>query len=120
MLKLVFCLRRRPELTPEEFRQLWSDHGRLAISLRQNLPQIKRYVQSHTIDTPRNEALSSLRGGTIEPYDGITEAWIDDLGSTGLTPEQAEATMRQLLADEARFLDHPRCAIFLTEEHEIF
>jgi hypothetical protein len=26
----------------------------------------------------------------------------------------------QLLEDERRFLDLPRCSVFLTEEHEIF
>ena len=34
--------------------------------------RIKRYVQSHTLTSPVNEALRRGRGGP-EPYDGVAE-----------------------------------------------
>jgi hypothetical protein len=120
MFKVMFCLRRRPELSRSQFLERWAAHGRLGTSVRDDLPSIRRYIQLHTVDTPVNASLSSSRGGTAEPYDGVTEIWVDDLASLGLRTEKTEATLARLLADEAEFLDFPNCAIFLTEAHEIF
>jgi uncharacterized protein (TIGR02118 family) len=120
MVKLVFCCRRRPEYSPEEFYERWLDvHGPLVRSLREKLPGMRRYVQSHTVGDDVNAVLRASRNAA-EPYDGITEVWFDDLDSLGVTSEEAIAAGRQLLEDEAKFLDLPRCSLFLTEEHEIF
>ena len=120
MVKLVFCCRRRPELGREEFQRYWLDrHGPLVRSLRTALPGMRRYVQSHTLETPANELIRASRG-SAEPYDGITEVWFDDLGSLGATSEEATAAARRLLEDEARFIDLARSSVFLTAEHEIF
>src|SRR5260370_40275966 len=105
MVKLVFCLRRRPELSRSEFLERWAAHGRLGTSLRDALPQMKRYVQLHTLDTPWNASLSPSRGGTSEPYDGVTEVWSDDLASLGMATEQTETTLALPLADEAELRD---------------
>ena len=120
MVKLVFCCRRRPEMTREEFHRYWLDeHGPLVRSLREHLPQMKRYVQSHTIADEVNAGIRAGRGSG-EPYDGITEVWFDDLASMGSSTEEAAAAGRRLLEDESTFLDFPNCSIFVTEEHEIF
>ena len=81
---------------------------------------MNRYVQSHLIPGPASEGLRGSRGAD-EPYDGITEVWFDSLEDTGAaTSEEAVAGAMQLLEDERRFLDLPRCSVFITEEHEIF
>jgi hypothetical protein len=120
-VKLVFCCRRRPELSLEEFQATWlNDHGPLVKRLRAQLPQMRRYVQSHTIEGPATDALRASRGSD-EPFDGITEVWFDSLESLGGgAGEDALAAGRQLLEDERRMLDLPRCSVFLTVEHEIF
>lgn len=120
-VKLVFCCRRRPELSLEEFQRTWlHDHGPLVKRIRERLPQMRRYVQSHLVPGAATDAIRASRG-SAEPYDGITEVWFDSLEDiapgSGRDPVEAAA---ELLADERRFLDLPRCAIFLTEEHEIF
>src|ERR1035441_9063760 len=76
MIKFVYCVRRRPDITPEAFRKYWLEsHGplvrRSAAALHAN-----RYVQSHTLDTPLNAAAQQPRG-TKPPYDGLTELWWD-------------------------------------------
>ena len=120
MIKLVFCCRRRPELTLEEFQRYWLDeHGPFVRSLREHLPQMKRYVQSHTISDDMNDRIRGRRGSG-EPYDGITEVWFDDLSSFASSSEEGAAAGRRMIEDEASFLDLPNCSIFLTEEHEIF
>jgi hypothetical protein len=120
VIKLVFCCHRHPTLTREEFHSYWRDrHGPLVRSLREQLPQMLRYVQSHTIADEVNESMRQGRG-TGEPYDGVTEVWFKDLGSMGSTAEGAVEAGRKLLEDEGRILDFPRCSVFITEEHEIF
>ena len=89
MVKLVFCCRRRPGTSREEFQRYWLErHGPLVKSLRQALPQMRRYVQSHTLDTPVNAAIRAGRG-TGPEYDGITEVWFDAAESL-LGPATAE------------------------------
>jgi uncharacterized protein (TIGR02118 family) len=120
MIKLVFCCRRRPELTREEFQRYWLDeHGPLVRSLREALPPMRRYVQSHTVGDEVNDGIRASRG-SAEPYDGITEVWFDDLASMGSSTEAGVDAGRRLLEDESTSLDFRRCAVFVTEEHEIF
>ena len=120
-VKLVFCCRRGPGLSLEEFQRTWlDDHGPLVRRLREHLPQMKRYVQSHLIAGGATDAVRASRG-SAEPYDGITEVWFDSIEDmAGGTGEAALDAAKQLLEDERRFLDLPRCSVFLTEEHEIF
>jgi uncharacterized protein (TIGR02118 family) len=121
MVKFVYCVRRRPELSPEQFRKYWLEtHGPLVRQYARTL-RARRYVQSHTLDTPLNDAARVPRGAQ-EPYDGITEMWWnsqEDLLAALSTPEGQEIN-RILAEDEARFCDLSRCSVFFTEEHAIF
>jgi uncharacterized protein (TIGR02118 family) len=121
MIKLVYCVRRRPNLSREDFRKYWLEkHGPLVRSQAGTL-RAKRYVQSHLLDTPFNTIARKTRG-TAEPYDGITEVWWDstrELVLAGMTSKGWEAN-RLLAEDEARFCDLPHCSVFFTEEHTIF
>jgi uncharacterized protein (TIGR02118 family) len=120
MIKLVYCVRRREDVPPEEFHRYWlEEHGALMRRVTDAVG-IQRYIQSHTIEPEVNEALRASRG-LAEPYDGITEVWFDsaaDLLAGMETPEGQEAH-RQLLDDEARFVDFANSRVFMTEEHEI-
>ena len=77
-------------------------------------------MQSHTIDTPINDALQASRN-TEPRYDGVAELWwesIDDFVGRLADPAAQEASAK-LLEDERRFIDLEATSIFLTEEHEI-
>jgi uncharacterized protein (TIGR02118 family) len=125
MIKLVFCCRRQPEMTREAFQKRWLEvHGPLVRKLREQIPSMRRYVQSHSLPDEVSEAVRGPRGA-LEAFDGITEVWFDDLESLGGGAaddggEAARAAAMRLLEDEAEFLDLARCHVFLTEEHEIF
>lgn len=120
MIKLVFCCRRKPEMTREEFQERWLEvHGPLVKRVREQMPMMKRYVQSHSLPDEISEAVRASRGAG-PAYDGITEVWFDSLESMGAQSEDAVEGAKTLLEDEAKFLDLPNCAVFLTEEHEIF
>jgi len=121
MIKLVYVVRRRADVPPEEFRKYWLEHhGPLVRSFAKNA-RARRYVQSHTIDTPVNTLLAQSRG-MGEAYDGITEIWwdrLEDLTSL-LNSAEGQAVNQSLIDDEGKFVDLARSFIFLTEEHTIF
>jgi hypothetical protein len=121
MIKLVFCCRRKEGMTRKEFQVRWLDvHGPLVRRLREHLPMMKRYVQSHSLPNEMSEGLRASRGAA-EPFDGITEVWFDDLESIGGDGgEAALAASKRLFEDESEFIDFPNSHVFLTEEHEIF
>ncbi|MFK7911429.1 MAG: EthD domain-containing protein [Akkermansiaceae bacterium] len=121
MIKFVYCVRKNPEMSDEEFRDYWlNNHGPLVKSVAETL-QAKKYVQSHTIATPLNEVAQAPRMSK-PPYDGITEVWWESheaLAAIVQTPE-AQQALGTLVQDESRFCDLPNCSVFLTEEHTIF
>lgn len=120
MIKLVFCCRRREGMTREEFQTRWLEvHGPLVRRLREKLPMMKRYVQSHTLAGPVNDAMREGRG-TGEAYDGITEVWFDSLETMAGEGEDAAAAGQALFEDEAEFIDFANSSVFVTQEHEIF
>jgi uncharacterized protein (TIGR02118 family) len=121
MIKMIYCITRRPDLSREEFLRTWlEDHAPLVTSLREAIGAV-RYVQSHTGSDDMNDGLRASRD-LEEPYDGITEIWWDSreaFEAALSTPEGIEAG-RALLEDEKRFIDFSRSRMFLSEEHEIF
>jgi uncharacterized protein (TIGR02118 family) len=121
MLKFIYCVRRHPSKSPEEFRKYWlENHGPLVRSFAKTL-KAKRYVQSHTLDTPLNAAAQQPRG-TKPAYDGITELWWDSAEDliAALSSPEGQAANATLAQDEARFCDLPNCSVFFTDEHTIF
>jgi len=121
MIKLVYCVRRRADISSKEFYRYWlEEHGALVTRLARAL-RARRYVQSHGTAPEATAGLSKSRG-LGEPFDGITEVWwdsVDDLVAASDTPEGREAA-RQLQQDEANFIDFADSRLMLTEEHEIF
>ncbi len=120
MIKLSFAVRRRADVKPADFQSYWRDqHGPLVRSLQPVLG-IRRYVQTHRIETPFNDALRASRRA-LEPFDGVAELWWDDLDAlvaATSTPEGAAAG-QTLLEDEALFIDLERSALWLGQELEI-
>lgn len=120
MIKLVMCLHRHPEKTREEFQDYWlNKHGPFfqenAATMRS-----KRYVQSHTVDTPLNEAFRESRGMMPE-YDGVAEVWFEseaDLMEAMSSPE-GHALGAALHEDEKTFIDHSRSSSFIVKELEL-
>jgi len=121
MIKFVYCVRRHPSLSSEEFRKYWLErHGPLVKRNAEAL-RARRYVQSHTLDTELNVIAGQARG-MKDVYDGLTELWwdkIEDVIAAANSPEGREAN-RILAEDEGRFCDLPHCSVFFTEEHTIF
>ena len=120
MIKLTFAVRGRGDIEPDEFHRYWRDeHGPLVRSLQRVLG-IRRYVQTHRLETPLNDLLQASRH-TLEPFDGVAELWWDDQDALAAATSSPEgiAAGRTLLEDEMRFIDLERSALWLGQETEI-
>jgi uncharacterized protein (TIGR02118 family) len=102
MVKLVFFLHKRPDLTEEVFRRYWSyTHGTLVAKV----PGLCKYVIGHQI--PVELPFSPL-------CDGLAELWFDSVDSMQnalLSPEGQAAT-----ADAANCFDVARTSMIVVEE----
>jgi len=99
MVKMIICLRRRPDLTPEAFQQHWRDvHAPLVVRHATTLG-IKRYVQIYARE-------AAAAGGRPEGFDGIGEIWIESVEAfrAAATPEGAVA-VRELSESDAFLTD---------------
>ena len=118
MIKFVFCLRRRPDLSRAEFQDYWlNKHGPLATGFKKALG-LHKYIQLHTISTPFDDGLRASRGGP-EPFDGMVEAWWESLEVLRHTVEDpaAQAAWAALMEDEKRFIDLENSPLWFAEEH---
>jgi uncharacterized protein (TIGR02118 family) len=106
VIKLVYCITKKPGLTEEQFFHYWKDvHGPIGA----RIPNVRRLVQSHRIP---------ISGDTRPPdYDGVVELWFDD--EAALLEARKSAEWKASTADEVNFIDHSRVAYFVSREHVI-
>ncbi len=116
----MYIVRRRPDFSPKDFYERWLSHGPLVAEVAEAI-QARRYIQSHTIDSPLNEQFAQSRD-MGKAYDGITEVWWDSVEDlvAGMNTPEGQAAHERLLEDEREFIDLANSFIFLTEEHLIF
>ncbi len=106
MVKLVYCLCRKPGLTREEFIRYWADvHGPLGA----RIPGLRKLVQSYALAVPDESRPSD--------FDGMAELWFDDLAAIRRARQSAE--WAAATADEANFVEPSRSAYFISEERQI-
>ncbi len=120
MVKLIFCLRRREDISVEEFHRYWRDeHGPL-VARHADALGIRRYVQLHTVSGPVNAALAAARRAPAA-YDGVAELWFDDADALGRSAasDEGRAAAAELARDEERFIDHRHSPLFVAEEHPV-
>ena len=121
MIKLVFCLRRLPALSVSQFQSYWFDNHAGLVRHHADALRIHRYTQSHTFTDPRLSPVSDVRGGRVDPFDGVAELWwrsAEDLLEAMTTTEGLDAG-RALLEDERRFIDLPNSPLFFADERVI-
>jgi uncharacterized protein (TIGR02118 family) len=121
MIKLVFTVRRREDLSRDEFQRYWRErHAPLVKSLAEALA-IRRYVQTHARDTELDETLAGARGSEPRFYDGVAELWWDSLEelAAAAASEAGQAAGAALLEDERRFIDLARSPLLLGEENVV-
>lgn len=121
MIKLVFSLRRREEMTREEFQRYWREQHAPLVERHAEALHIRRYVQVHARDTPLDEAVAGARGSESSFYDGVAELWWDSVEElmAAFSSDAGRAAGQALLEDEQRFIDLPRSPLWLGEERVV-
>ena len=120
MIKLVFALRRKPEMSLEEFQTYWRETHAPLVAERAEILKIRRYVQVHTKDLHGlHRSFQQRNGGAPEPFDGVAELWFDSLDVLGGDDPAVRQAQAELLADEANFIDLPNSPMWMSEEHEV-
>ena len=119
MVKLLFCLRRLPHLSREEFQRYWRERHAPLVASHAKALGIRRYVQRHTIDEPLHAGMARPRGGIAE-WDGVAELWWERERLTDAAAiDAARRAGRELLEDEARFIDLPNSPVFFVGDFEV-
>lgn len=122
MLKLIMCVKRRADLTAEEFDRYWREnHARLVTKHAETLG-IRRYIQTVPYaNTSAQEALRQTRNAPQVDYDGCAELWWDDMVShlAARKTEEGLLALRELIADERQFVDLTHSQLWYGEERTI-
>ena len=125
MIKLCFCLVRRPELSREAFQDYWRNQHAPLVRAAAPVLAIRRYVQSHSVAEPALQAAAAARGipvgDGVQEFDGIAELWFDSLESlrAATATEEGRKHAMILIADETKFIDLPKSRLFGVREIEI-
>jgi uncharacterized protein (TIGR02118 family) len=121
MIKLVFTLRRREDMTREEFQRYWREQHAPLVKRHADTLRIRRYVQTHARHTDLDAALAGSRGGEPSFYDGVAELWWDSLEDLvgAYSSERGQAAGAELLEDERNFIDLPLSPLWLGEENVV-
>jgi uncharacterized protein (TIGR02118 family) len=110
LIKRMSLLRRRPEVTPEQFRHEWRvEHARLVRATK----GIFGYRQNLVIG--RQAPKGTTVGHEGLPIDGIVELWFESTGS--LDAAFASAEGQTLMAHAPKFI--AEITTFLVERHVI-
>lgn len=116
MIKLIALLKRRPDLSAEEFfRRYEGEHARLfARSIPANVAEaIKYYSQNHAVQL-------GGASGSEPPFDCVTEFGFDDVNAMRRwTSWYLGDEGKVLRDDEELFMDTSRRMVIVTEEHRL-
>lgn len=119
VVRLMYCVRRRPDMTKEEFDRYWFEvHGPL---VRQHMERIgmKGYIQHHTVELPFARTPGSP--GELDEFDGIAEIWwesVEQMARARSTPPDP-ALANEIMEDERKFIDHSRSTAFYVDDRVI-
>jgi uncharacterized protein (TIGR02118 family) len=114
MIKIIALMKKRDELTAEQFKDYYENHHvPLACSL---LPMGRDYRRNYTVKMRAN----GRETDDAFVYDAVSETWFDDeaayqaFGEALGKPEIFE----QVAGDEAKFLDRAKCKYLIVDERK--
>jgi uncharacterized protein (TIGR02118 family) len=104
MLKMVGLLPRRPDTTPEQFRQYWTTtHAEITA----RVPGLQSYIQ--------HICLPDATGAPA--YDGVALLGFDD--AAGMEKALATPEWEAVMDDVPKFVDGDRVIIMIAEENRV-
>jgi len=112
MIKLVQCIRAKPDMTPAAFRAAWGRYGELLETVRDVLG-IREIELTTTLAVEANARIMVNRA-TAEPFQAMAEIWWDraSILEEALETPEGRAAVARINALQEEFMDLPRCAFF--------
>ena len=120
MIRLITCLKRRDDVSAEDFRRHWQEAAFDDLIARiVALTGAERCAKNLTLSVAANTLLMQERG-LAEPFDGIIEYWWHDAANFDelYNSEQRKALMQEMQDYQGRFVDLAASAAFFTESRE--
>ena len=112
MIKLIVAVRKRPDLSAEEFQDHWrTRHADLVRKSPATAKYIRKYVQCHTM-------LDQYQKGEVA-FDGAAELWFDSVADMEAFYSDPDY-LKEVQPDESRFADMKETVFFVAEEELVF
>jgi hypothetical protein len=116
MIKFVQCVRRKPGLSKEEFREEWARYGEQVKEIAA-ASKAARYTMSTSLQVDQNLDIMQSRG-TKAPYDGMVEIWWDQ--GAGVVAFMQTSVGNEMIdglrQSQEKFMDLPNCTFFFASE----
>ena len=117
MIRFISCMKRKPGITPEQFRQYWTDPKLASLTDRMvALTGAVRCVRSATLNVSANQLVRERRGGQ-EPFDGVLEYWWENASHLidQINSPEGDALIKEMMAYQQQFIDFASSTAFFTE-----
>lgn len=117
MIRLINCIRKRADISTEEFRIFWNDpeFDRL-MQLTSDTYGATRWARSLTLQVQANVRIREVRGSG-EPFDGVVEYWWEhgrDLMDI-MTSDAGAKVLDQMHEYQRQFVDFSGGSAFFTD-----
>ena len=120
MLRLLLCLRKKPDVDETAFQRWLSTEYLAHLAAEADTLKLARFsVLTHQASNAATTIRS--RRGTAEPYDAVVEMWWQsrrDMYTAGLTPEGIASDAR-VIAAESDFVDHSHSVAMVTDDEDL-
>ena len=116
MIKFVQCVRRKPGLSKQEFREHWVAYGDLVKAIEEASGAM-RSVMSMALAVEQNLEIMQARG-TKAPYDGMAELWWERGNDVVafLESGSGDKVIDDLRRAQEAFMDLPNSTFFFASE----
>jgi len=117
MIRFINCVRRRQDISLQEFRRYWNSPEIETLYERLNaIVQPLRFSRNLTLQVGANELIREERGSG-EPFDGTIEFWWHDASDLlrKYDSDEARRIRENMLDLQERFIDMGGCRAFFTE-----
>jgi hypothetical protein len=116
MIKFIQCIRRKPGLSKQEFREHWVTYGDQVKALAEASGAM-RSVLSLTLAVEQNLEIMQARG-TKAPYDGMVELWWERGNDVVafLESGSGDKVIDDLRRAQEAFMDLPNSTFFFASE----
>ena len=119
MIRFINCVRRREDISVDEFRRYWDSPEFEQLFQRLfMIVQPRGFAKNLTLQFSANEQIRQERGSG-EPFDGTIEFWWENAAELleKYDAPEAQVIRREMLEYQQQFIDIPNCRAFFTE-HE--